>query len=473
MPTDQLAIDGSVTSLLAEYVSSAELDAIPQDVRDATKLQALDTIGVSLAAVKLAPGIREIVELLVAWGGVEEATVWGSAHRLPAWAAAFANGAMGHGLDYDTTFHDALVHPSAPVVAAVIAVAEQRPGVSGKDVLTALVVAQDVISRLALSISRRDGGWKFDWHNSIVFGSFGATAGAAKVLKLDARQVESAFGIAATMATGTMELAYGTESDLRLNYDALPNKAGVMASLLAERGLRGTRSILDGKAGIYNVYYGGSYDRPSLVGGLGEQFRGGQEIGFKPWPAGIITHMYIDAAMKISRENDIQPGDIAKVLVHVGDLSLTLCEPLAARQAPGSVNDAKYSIPFSTAVALLRRAIPLDDFTEQGIRNLAILEIAAKVEPVYDSSLNTLHRISPGGVTITLNDGRHFSKMVEFAYGDAKVPLSAAAVVAKFRNCVEASGLNWSRDRTDHLIDLILNLEELTDTKLLGTALGV
>ncbi|MPZ80093.1 MAG: MmgE/PrpD family protein [Actinophytocola sp.] len=463
---------GEATALIAEYVSSADFEAIPDDVREATKLQLLDTVGVSLAAARLAPGIREISDLLVEWGGAEEATVWGSLRRLPTWAAAFVNGAMGHGLDYDTTFHDALVHPSAPVIPAAVALAEQRPGTSGKELLTALVVAQDVMSRLALSISRRESGWKFDWHNSVVFGAFGAVAGAARVTNLNAAQVESAFGIAATMSTGTMELAYGTDSDLRLNYNAFPSKAGVMAALLAERGLQGTRGILEGKAGIYNVYYEGEYDRSSLVDGLGKRFRGGQEIGYKPWPACIATHPYIDSTIQLCLEHDIAPSEVRQIEARVGNLWLTLCEPLADRQAPRSVNDAKYSIPFAIAVALLRRAAPLSDFTEQGIRNPSLLDIAAKVAPKYDRSLDTLHRTSPGGVLIHLSDGRVLSKTVEFAYGDPRAPMSTEDVVAKFRDCVDASGMKWSGSRIDRVTDLILNLEKVGYTKQLGDALG-
>jgi 2-methylcitrate dehydratase PrpD len=321
----------------------------------------LDTLGVILAASGVEPAVRGVAELVRESGGRAESTVLGFGGKVPAVMAAFANGAMAHCLDFDDHAPEGH-HPSSSIVPAALAVAERRGGVSGRNLIAAVAAGQDMFLRL-----RRNVGWKQDWHLTTVLGVFSAAASACRVLGLDADRTVNALGIASMQSCGTMELAYGVGSDLRGLYAGFSTKGAVIAALLAEKGTTGIRSVFEGKAGVFNVYFDGAYDRAKMLQGLGTDYDGGS-ILYKPWPSCGASHGFIHATLGLMNEHKLALSDIAQIRVNVGDFQQQLCEPIASRRRPATPADAKFSIPFCVAVAATRGAVGLGFLRQQPAR---------------------------------------------------------------------------------------------------------
>jgi 2-methylcitrate dehydratase PrpD len=228
--------------------------------------------------------------------------VLGFGTKLPAPAAAFVNGGMAHCLDYDD-FHLAGVHPSTPTVPSGIAMAERVEGTSGKALLTAVALGNDLTARLSASVA---DSWETGWYTTPLFGYFSAAAVAAKLLGLDSQQTSNALGIAFVQAAGTLQGRHGGGSDIASISSGWPNRAGVVAALLAQKGIGGVGGLFEGTAGFFPVYFAGKYDRGVLTDGLGKIFRG-SEVTFKVWPACALTHGAIEATTQLVATHGIRP----------------------------------------------------------------------------------------------------------------------------------------------------------------------
>jgi 2-methylcitrate dehydratase PrpD len=409
---------------LARHALSLRYENIPEDVVAITKNSILDTLGVIAAASSIMPGISELVLLIKASGGKEESSILGFGGRVPAWIAAFANGAMAHCLDYDDMYDPAILHPSSCTIPASIAMAERIGAVNGKDFITAVCLGNDLVCRLGLSIH-----WKFDWQVTALFGIFGATLSCGKLLGFDQMKYVHSLGIALSQAATTMEVAYSPGSELRGMYASFPAKGAVFAALMGDIGIAGPSQSLEGRAGLYNVYFNGEYDRNLLVGNLGKRFEH-INTGFKPWPSCRGTHPYIDGTLSLIDEYDIQPQDVGEVLVYYATgLRERNCLPLDERRKPASTVDAKFSIPFSVAVALVKGRVTIQDFIPEAIKDPAVLGMAQKIYAKHEPSLDTMS----GRVDIKTRHGKVHSKLVDCPRGTPKNPVTNEEIITKFK----------------------------------------
>jgi 2-methylcitrate dehydratase PrpD len=275
--TKQTIINDASTTL-ADHAISLSYEDIPEKVLRVAKKSILDTLGVSIGASTITPGIPELIRLIKDAGGKEESTILGFGGRVPAMMAAFANGAMAHCMDYDDIYDPALLHPSSATIPASMAVAERIGDVSGKELLTAVCLGNELVCRLGLSVT-----WKFDWHLTPVMGIFGATLSCDKLLGLDRAKIINSLGLALSQASVTMEIAYSPGSELRGMYAAFPAKNAVLSALMAQIGIGGPCYSLEGRAGLYNVYFGGDYNRDTLLENFGKEFKLAG-TGIKLWP---------------------------------------------------------------------------------------------------------------------------------------------------------------------------------------------
>lgn len=439
---------------LARHIVDTRFEDLTREVVEVTKKSILDTLGVMAAASGLAPECRMLVDLITEAGGKAESTIMGFGTRVPAWMAAFANGALAHSLDYDDLYYEAPVHPSSPVVSASLAIAERLGHVSGKDFITAVALGNDLTCRLGYAMD-----WKHDWAPTTVLGVFGAAAASGKLLELDKHGMVSALGIALSEAAGTQEMRYSVGNHLGGMNNGYPARGGVLSALMAQKGIIGPENSLEGRAGFFNVYFGGSYKREALTADLGEKFLG-THAGTKAWPTTGTTHVYIDATLKIVTEHDIRPDDIEAITLYVGDFAMLHCQPIDERRRPQTSPDAKYSIPFAVAVAAAQRSVSLSDLTLEGIKNPAVLEMANKVNVKLDARFNAHKGEPPGMVEMITTTGRCHSKRLEFCYGHHLNPISTADVIQKFRDCVSYSVRPLSKTAVDKVIRIIMRLEE-------------
>jgi len=361
-----MIIQTDISNNFAAFVANAKYSDIPADAVESAKKSILDTLGVILAASGAEPAVRGVVDLVRESGGRPESSILGFGGRVPAMMAAFANGAMAHCLDFDDHAPEGH-HPSSSIVPAAFALAERVGGISGQEMVAAVAIGQDLFLRL-----RRNVVWKQDWHLTTVLGVFSAAAACGRVLGFSPEQMVNAFGIAGVQSSGTMELAYGVGSDLRGMYAGFSSKGAVLAALMAQKGVTGTKSMFEGKAGLFNTYFGGQYDREKMLNGLGRDYGGGS-ILYKPWPSCGASHAYIHATLELMKQNALTVGDIKEIRVHVGDFQNQLCQPLEGRRKPKTFADAKFSIPFVVAVAATRGQVKVSDFTGDTLSDSRVL----------------------------------------------------------------------------------------------------
>ncbi len=457
------ATDHDVGVELAEAMARARYEDLPDEVVASTKRSLLDTIGVIMAASQLGTDIPRLVEVVTESGGKEEATILGYGTRVPAMMAAFANGAMAHCLDYDDVFQEYAIHPSTTTVPTALALAERQGGVSGRDLITALAVAADFDNRLAKSYD-----WKYDWYSSAVFGYFASAAVASRILRLDASQMFNALGIAFCQAAGTLEMRIAPGSNLSEMINAWPNKAGTLAALLAKRGVGGVPFVFEGERGLYNIFFGGQYRRRKLVEGLGRQFSG-HEVSFRAYPVCGSGQPSIDAALHVLRTHQLDFRSIEAVEIRIGHpVDWSLCEPLAARRKPPTSIDARFSIPFQIATALVRGRVTLADISADAIADPQVLEVASKVTPILDPALQQYCEGVAGAVQISvrMRDGKVFTHRLDHFYG--RYPeniMSTADLEAKFRDCVSVAARPPAESRVERAVELVRSLETCSDVR--------
>ncbi|MBI4191143.1 MAG: MmgE/PrpD family protein [Betaproteobacteria bacterium] len=460
-----------VSWTLAKHMVNADFENLPQEVVDVTKKSILDTLGVMAAASGIIPECKILVDLVTEAGGRGESSIIGFGARVPAWMAAFANGALGHCLDFDDLFYEAQTHPSSPVVAASMAVAERLDNVSGKEFLTAVALGNDLICRMNLAMK-----WKMDWSPTTVLGVFGATAASGKLLKLDEERLVSALGIALHEAAGTQEMRYSVGNHLGGMRDGYPARGGVLSALMAKQGIIGPENCFEGRAGLYNVYFGGDFKREALTGNLGKQFLG-TKVGIKAWPTCGTSHVYIDATLRIVNEQDLRPQDIEAINLYVGDFAMLHCQPIEERRCPQTTPDAKYSIPFVSAIAATKRRVAISDLTLEGIKDAAVLQTAQKVSLKLDARFNFDRGNSdrgepPGMVEIVTKAGKSYSKQLEFGYGDPRNPVSGEDVIQKFRDCISYSAKPVSKKAAERIIEMVMTMEKVENIAHIVRLLG-
>lgn len=438
---------------LARHIVNTRFEDLTQEVVDITKKSILDTLGVMAAASGLTPECRILVDLVTEAGGKQESTIIGFGTRVPAWMAAFANGALAHSLDFDDLYYEALVHPSSPVVAASLAIAERLGDVSGKDLIVAVALGNDLTCRLGSAVD-----WKYGWNLTTVVGAFGSTAASGKLLKLDEHVMVNAFGIALSEAAGTQEMRYSVGNHLGGMRDGYPARGGVFSALMAKKGIVGPENSLEGRAGLFHVYFGGDYKRNALTADLGKKFLG-TDAAIKAWPTCGTSHVYIDATLKIVTEHNIRPHEVKSITLYAGDFAMLHCQPIEERRRPQTSPDAKYGIPFSVAIAATRRRVNLSDLTLEGIKNPAVLEMAQKVNVKLDPRFNADNGEPPGAVEIVTTTGSSYSKRLEFGYGHPLNPINTADVIQKFRDCVSYSVCPVSKEAADKVIEMVIKLE--------------
>ncbi|MFC2000882.1 MmgE/PrpD family protein [Chloroflexota bacterium] len=449
----------------AHYAASLKYEHIPTEVRESTKRSILDTLGVTTAASTQGEGYKELIELIKDGGGKEESTILGFGGKVPAWMAAFANGAMARALMYDDGYDEAHGHPSSTTVTTALAIAERIGKVSGKEFITAVTLGNDLIARMGLSVCRTPRVWQPDWCLLNVLGVFGATAACGKLLELDAGKMQNAFGIALYESAGTMEAYSAGHAAMMAGMAAgFTAKGAVLSSLMAEKGITGARNSLEGKAGLYNVHFRGDYDRDVLMGDLGKKFES-TGIYIKPWPGVRFTHGYIQATLQLMREHRFTSQDISQVTVFVAGMAQTLCEPIEAQRQPTTSQDANRSLPYLVAVAATKGRVIIADIAPEALKDPATLQFARKIVPEYDERFSITNRMGPGKVEIKLANGKSCSMEIDKPYGHPQNPIPWSALTDKFRDCASHAAIPLSSQDIEKTIDIVSRLEEIEDIR--------
>jgi len=449
---------------LANYLVGLKYEELPVSVIKATKLQILNIISAMLGG-SAAGGVKELVDLLKYWGGREESTVFAYGHKVPAPNAAQANASMGHALDFDDTYNKVMLHPAVVSVPPAIAVAEMRPGVSGKEFLTAVALSIDLGCRMCLAVKSppdgKDQQWWQVWHFTALFGYFTAAAAAGRLLQLNEDEMMNALGLAYHQAAGNGQVVRDGAQAKRLG-PGFSCRAGVASALMAQRGITGAKNFIEGEVRLYDLYFPGTpYNLSALTNKLGQQFEN-EDISLKPYPCGVVNHTAIDAALFITREHDIKPDDVAEVTVFTGQGSSVLWKPIEKKRHPKNGVETQFSIPWSVATAIAKRRATIQDYTDDAARDPVMHELTSKISAEIDPTL-TGGSIEPTRVSIKRKDGKEFIKRVDSPLGSPQKPFSEADIKRKLKDCNSVSIKPVSDEILEKLIETIQRLEELED----------
>jgi 2-methylcitrate dehydratase PrpD len=367
--------------------------------------------------------------------------------------SAFVNGTFAHGIDFDDTHPGAVVHPSASVVSAALAVAE-RDGADGRAFLTAVVVGLESAVRLGLAAggSFHDRGF----HTTGVCGAPACALVSGTLAKLDATQIADAIGLASSIAAGSLEfLTDGTWS--KRIHAGWAAHAGMVAAELARRGFSGPRQSLDGRFGFYRSHLGETaWDIRRLTDGLGHRWEL-LDIALKPYPCCHFNHAFIDcaAAARSASGFDVERIERIDCFIHPRQMPV-VCEPVASKARPQSEYDAKFSLPYAVACMLVRGHVDVDDFTDEAIRDPKILALAAKTTCPADASAD-YPRVFPGRLRITFAGGRDQEWSEPINRGSSENPLTDDEVREKFsRNASRA----LTSEQVEQLIAAVENVEQ-------------
>jgi 2-methylcitrate dehydratase PrpD len=439
----------TVASQIADFAASTANGtiALPADVRAMVRRLIIDVAGLCAAA----RGTDYVQGCLTATEGKGSSTAIGHRGRFTAIDAALINGTAAHGEDFDDTFEGGPVHAGAPVVPAVLAVAE-RNGHSGEDVVRAVAVGVEVMCRSALVAPQAIH--KAGFHPTAVLGAMATTASLATLLKLPPETTARALGIAGSMASGIIEYLADGSSTKRL-HAGLAAQSGIRAVALAQGGVSGPLTVFEGKHGFYKAFAPSRVpDFTQITEELGQRWVGAS-LAFKPFACGTMTQPYVDCAIALARSG-VTADEIDIILCEVGEGTVhRLWEPLALKQSPPNGYAAKFSTPDCIAIGFLTGAAGLEAFEDAAMHDKARRQLAAKITYVIDPE-NPYPRAFTGHIRATLKGGEVREFRQSHMRGGVNAPLSDAEIIAKFRANILFGG--WSRARGDNVLGAIETL---------------
>ena len=335
----------TIAERLAQFSDRLQFDDIPPEVIDKTKRLVLDTLGVCIGSTRLDFGVSAL-DMVAGWGGAAEATAIGGCGKVPAQNAALCNGILGHGQDYDDTHTESVVHPSAALVPAALALAE-RQHASGRDMLTALVAGLETSIRIAMPALN-----KFHlrgMHTTSVATTFGAAMMAAKLQKLGLQKTIEAVGIGGSFASGLLECIPAAAGAKRLHagWGAF---CGIMSAQFAQGGFTGPATIFEGKLGVYNSFLRGEdYDLDVIFKGIGRRWET-LDVRPKLYPCCHYLQAFLDCAAALRKKHSLRPDDITDISCRIAQGAVNIvCEPWAKKLDPRTGYDARFSLAFAVA----------------------------------------------------------------------------------------------------------------------------
>lgn len=438
-----------LSNRLAEYFCGVTFDDLNKDHVGKMKVFLLDWLGSAYAGRDLPP-IRMMRKVALNLGGTPEATSIPDGVKTNCLLAALVNGASSHIVEMDDLHRESILHPAAAILPAVLAAGE-RERISGKDLIVAISAGYEVGIRVALAVG--PSHYRF-WHTTSTCGTFGAAAGAAKVMHLSEDQFAWAIGSAGTQAAGLWEFLGESAMSKQLH----PGKAamnGLLAVMLAKEDFTGARRILEGEKGFFHAT-SQDFNENKCIADLGKVFHS-ERNSLKYHASCGHTHSAIDAVLLATSGKTLGPSEVETVDLRIYQAAIDLLGNID----PKTPYLAKFNLPFCVATALRYGQVQSGDFTPARLEEKDLKELMKKVKVAGDPDLTaTYPRKWPARVTIALKDGRRLDGANDYPKGDPENPLSEREVIAKFKGLTEGA---LSDSQADAIIDRVMGLESIGD----------
>lgn len=461
----QIAEGASVSERVAGFAADLSYDDIPVEVRERLKHLILDAVGIALAAGRTAfaetflAGLNDV-------GEPGQSSVIGFADKLPLRDAAIMNGALVHGLDYDDTHMQGVIHATAASLPATLAMAE-KTGASGAEFLTAYAIGMEIAIRIG--VASKFGFHHNGLHATGIAAHFASALVAGRLLGLDAKALTAAQGVVGSTAQASQQFVDDGAWNKRL-HPGWGAAAGITAAFLAKRGFVAPRAPYEGRFGLYRTLTKEPFvaEPEAIADGLGTRWEGAQSA-IKPFPTCHFTHAVADAALEIRRRHGIAASDIQRIRAQLpADVIPIVVEPVANKRRPSSDYDAKFSAQFIAAACFVRGRFGLAELEPEALNDPEILALADKVDCEIDPNAD-FPRVYPGAVIATTKDGREFIHAEPVNRGAADRALTEAEIVEKYD---DNAAMGVSAEKAEAVKDAVLKLDEGSAEALLGVLAG-
>lgn len=408
-----------ITRILAEYVSSHASRGWADEVEHEAHRSLLNWLGCAVGAANH-PVVCAAMAGVQILSPSSQATVLGRTERVDIASAALLNGISSHTLDYDDTHATTLIHPSAPVISAVLALAEHLK-LSGRDVVDAIVLGIDVACRIGLGMypEHYDRGW----HITGTAGPLGAAAACARLLKLDAHNTAMALGLAASQPVGLRE-QFGSMA--KPFHPGAAARAGLMSALFASKGFTASAQALEAKRGYFQTISNCQY-WDKVTHGLGSRFELMANT-YKPFACGVVMHPSIDGCVQL-REHGIPVGAIDRIELRVHSLVLEL----TGKTSPRTGLEGKFSIFHGCAAGYMFGRAGDAEFSDEIVNSADLVALRAKIQAIPSDNIGEVS----ADVTLVTVDGRRLHTFVEHASGSFHKPMTDDQLKTKFEGQVK------------------------------------
>ena len=450
---------------LAQFASALTYDELPHEVRERLKLLILDALGCALYGAEL-EWCRILRGTLATVDKSTACAIWGTRERLSAPHAALANGTQVQSFELDDVHRAGVLHVGAVVLPALIAIAEMRRNVSGREFLAAAAAGYEVGPRVGLCMGPEHIGQ--GWHSGATVGVFAAAAAVARGLRLDENRVVHALGIAGTQSAGLMAAQYGAM--VKRMHAGRASQSGLYGALLAEQGFTGIEDVFEAEYGGFCTTFSRSQDRfrlAELTAGLGTVWQT-MGVALKFYACVATNHTTLDALRALQAEQRFGAADVERIIVHGSQVT---ADHVGWKYQPTGMTAAQLNLPFCAATLLLEGDCFVEQFQPGAERDPRRMALAERVSVLADPAITAKgakHRHEVR-VAVELRDGRRLARTQETPRGSDHNFAADGDVVAKFE---KLAGDALAPKRVAELRDAVLGLEKLRDAAKLGELLA-
>jgi 2-methylcitrate dehydratase PrpD len=445
------------TRKIGEYIASLQYSDLPPSVVKQTKKVVLDALGSQVACSMLENG-KTIIKYGESVGGKGESSIIGSSYKTSAANAALVNGTLGHGDEIDDVLYEA-GHAAAGVIPAALACGERQKA-NGKEMITAVIAGYDIAARLsnagisvpALRLGYSDGFATVFW----------SVSAASNILKLDVNKTIIALGLAGCQSGGYYDFSESRHMAKSLMF-GLGARNGVTAALLAKIGFDGPHLVFDGDNTILKYQAGEQHNSEELIRDLGVKYSI-MDTSLKLYSVGHPIHAPAHGLIKMMESENLSPDNIRSITVYM------------ARRESEVINDRKMpeiNLQYCLSVAAFDHRLTWDQFAPERLNDQKIADLKNRVKIVHDPYMDNLKEVNgshSAKVEIETMDGNKFSSLEEYPPGDAKRPLSQQEVEQKV---IYYASKVIGKDRAKSLIEMVNNLENVSDLNELGDKLRI
>jgi 2-methylcitrate dehydratase PrpD len=445
----------TIAQELAARINGLKFDDYPQEAIDWAKVAVLDTLGVSLAG---APEETTQIPIKVLGSGqtpgqnTGPSLIWGSAMRTTPMDAALINGTAAHALDYDDCHDNMGGHPSAAIIPSVLALGDDIT-LTGRDFIEAFIAGYEMETRLAMGVHYTH--YLKGWHPTATMGLFGAAAACGRLLKFDDDIMATVLALCCSMAAG-VKANFGTMT--KPLHVGLLNRNGLFAALMAKEGFTASMEAFEHKQGFFMVYNGeGTYDTEKVLDNWAQPLQILEPgVAIKQFPSCGGTHSAADAVIKLKNDHNLVANDIEKIESKTHEWRFKHTN----RPNPRSDLDAKFSVQYVMARAMVDGVLKLEHFENDNYADPEVLSLLKRIESVAHNDDDDRYSAY---ITITTKDGRKLEGYFSRARGRGpSVALSADELKTKFVNCASRG---VPSEKVEALYAACQTLESLNDLR--------